>query len=63
MTDEYDFSKRSTIIFIIFMIVATVLTVEGTYYALKTFVLDDTNDPIVRSGGLSSDQKEVGKAK
>ena len=44
------------------MIAATVLTVEGTYYALKTFVFD-ASDPIVKAGGLSSDQKELGKAK
>ena len=62
MTDEYDFSKRSIIIFIIFMIVATALTVEGTYYAVKTFIFDDANDPLVKAGGLSPVQKEVGKA-
>ena len=58
-----EFSRRSIVIFVIVMIVATALTVEGTYYALKTFVFDDANDPIVRSGGLSPGQKEVGKVK
>ena len=29
----YEFSKRSIIIFVIIMIAATALTVEGTYYA------------------------------
>ena len=57
-----EFSRRSIIIFIIIMIAATVLTVEGTYYALKTFVFD-ASDPIVKAGGLSSDQKEFGKLK
>jgi hypothetical protein len=56
-----EFSKRSIIIFIIVMIAATVLTVEGTYYALKTFVFDDANDPIVKGGGLTPDQKELGR--
>jgi hypothetical protein len=58
----YEFSKRSIIIFFIFMIVATVLTVEGTYYAVKTFIFD-SNDPMVKAGGLSPDQKELGKVK
>jgi hypothetical protein len=54
-----EFSKRSIIIFIIVMIVATVLTVEGTYYALKTFVLENPNDdPITKSGGLTPAQKD-----
>ena len=59
----YEFSKRSIIIFTIVMIAATALTVEGTYYALKTFVFDDANDPIVRAGGLTPAQREPGKAK
>ena len=53
-----EFSKRSIIIFIIVMIAATVLTVEGTYYALKIFVLENPNDPIT-----TADHKELGKAK
>jgi hypothetical protein len=59
----HEFSKRTIVIFIIVMIAATVLTVEGTYYALKTFVLDDTNDPITTAGGLTPAQKELGKVK
>jgi flagellar basal body-associated protein FliL len=58
----YDFSKRSIIIFIIVMIAATALTVEGTYYVLEKFVFKDANDPIVKAGGLTPVQKEVGKA-
>ena len=49
----YEFSKRSIIIFIIVMIAATALTVEGTYYALKIFVMDNPNDPITTAGGLT----------
>jgi hypothetical protein len=42
---------------------ATALTAEGTYHVLETFVFKDANDPIVKAGGLSPVQKEVGKAK
>ena len=59
---SYEFSRRSIIIFIIVMIAATVLTVEGTYYALKIFVLDNPNDPITTAGGLTPAQKDLGKA-
>jgi hypothetical protein len=45
------------------MIAATALTVEGSYHFLKTFAFEDTNDPIVKAGGLSPGQKEVGKLK
>ena len=58
-----EFSKRSIIIFIIVMIAATALTVEGVYFAPKTFVLDNPNDPITKAGGLTPEQKELGKAK
>ena len=58
-----EFSKRSIVIFVIVMIAATFLTIEGTYYAVKTFVFDDANDPMVKAGGLSPDQKEVGRVK
>ena len=44
------------------MIAATALTVEGTYYVLEKFVFKDANDPIVKAGGLTPVQKEVGKA-
>jgi hypothetical protein len=58
-----EFRKRSIVIFIIVMIAATVLTVEGTFCALKIFVLDNPNGPITTAGGLTPDQKELGKAK
>jgi hypothetical protein len=61
MMDE--FSKRPIVIFTIVMIAATALTVEATYYAVKTFIFDDANDSMVKAGGLSSDQKEAGKVK
>ena len=51
-----EFSKRSIIIFIIVMIAATVLTIEGTYYALKIFVFDNANDPIA-GGGLTPERR------
>ena len=56
-----EFSKRSIIIFIIVMIAATVLTVEGTYYALKIFVLDNPNDPITTAGGLTPEPEGIGE--
>jgi hypothetical protein len=45
------------------MIAATVLTVEATYYFINTFGPEDKNDPIIKAGGLSPAQKEVGKLK
>ena len=57
----HDFSKRSIIIFIIVMIAATALTVEGTYYVLEKFVFKDANAPIVKAGGLTPGQKDLGR--
>ena len=45
------------------MIAATALTVEGGYYFINTFGPEDKNDPIMKAGGLTPAQKEVGKAK
>jgi flagellar basal body-associated protein FliL len=59
-----EFSKRSIIIFIIVLIAATALTVEGVYFALKTFVLENPDDPITKAGGSTPEQKDhLGKAK
>ena len=44
------------------MIAATTLTVEGMYYFVKVFAFEDANDPLVKAGGLSPVQKEVGQA-
>ena len=45
------------------MIAATALTVEGAYYFINTFGPEDKNDPIIKAGGLTPAQKEVGKGK
>jgi hypothetical protein len=45
------------------MIAATALTVEGAYYFIDTFGPEDKNDPIIKAGGLTPAQKEVGKGK
>jgi hypothetical protein len=51
------FSKRSIAAFVVGMVVATVLTVMGTYDVLHRFVLDNPADPLTRAGGLRSSQK------
>lgn len=38
------------------MVVATVLTVMGTYYMLHTFVLDSSPPPPSKAGGLRPGQ-------
>ena len=50
------FSKRSIAAFVVGMVVATVLTVMGTYYVLHRFVLDNPADPLTRAGGLRPSQ-------
>ena len=50
------FSGRSIAGFVIGMVVATVLTVMGTYYVLHRFVLDNPADPLTRAGGLRPGQ-------
>ena len=47
-----EFSRRSIVAFIVAMVVATVLTVMGTYSVLHKFVLDNPADPLTRAGGL-----------
>ena len=37
--------------FVASMVVATILTVMGTYYVLHRFVLDNPADPPTRAGG------------
>ena len=57
MTAPDDKFSRWTIAIIALAIIAgTALTVEGTYLALKTFVIDNPNDPLTKAGGLSSEQ-------
>jgi hypothetical protein len=50
------FSRRSIAGFVAGMVVATVLTVMGTYYVLHRFVLDNPADPRTRAGGLQPGQ-------
>jgi hypothetical protein len=52
-----EFSRRSIVGFIAGMLVATVLTVMGTYSVLHRFVLDNPADPLTRAGGLRPSQK------
>jgi hypothetical protein len=51
-----EFSRRSIAGFAVAMVVATVLTVMGTFYVLHRFVLDNPADPLTRAGGLRPDQ-------
>jgi hypothetical protein len=54
-------SKRTIVIITLAVIAAAALTVEGTYLTLKTFVLNNPNDPLTKAGGLSPEQKAKGK--
>jgi hypothetical protein len=45
------------------MNLATALTIGGTFYVLKTFVIGNPNDPLTRAGGLSLSQERELKAK
>jgi hypothetical protein len=49
-------TKRDIIIGVIILIVATALTIEGTYYVLRAYVMY-RQDPIYRQGGLKSGQQ------
>jgi len=51
-----EFSRRSIAAFVAGVVVATVLTVMGTYYVLHRFVLDNPADPPSRAGGLRPSQ-------
>lgn len=48
-----EFTKREIVLFVLVMMVATFLTVEGTLFVLKTFVLNKPSDPPTKAGGLS----------
>ena len=48
-----NFSKREIVLFVLVMILATALTVWGTFYVLKTFVLGNPSDPVTKAGGPS----------
>jgi hypothetical protein len=51
-----EFSRRSIAAFIAAMLVATVLTVMGTFSVLHRFVLDNPADPLTKTGGLRPGQ-------
>jgi hypothetical protein len=51
------FSARTIAVFILGTVVATVLTVMGTFYVLHTVLLDDPADPLTKQGGLKREQK------
>jgi hypothetical protein len=57
------FSTREIMLFVLVMILATALTVWGTLYVLKTFVLGNPNDPLTKAGGLSQSQEREPRSK
>jgi hypothetical protein len=50
-------TKREMVIVLIVLIAVVALTIEGTYYGLHRFVLDNPNDPLARQGGLKPEQQ------
>ena len=58
-----NFSKREIVLFVLVMILATALTVWGTFYVLKTFVLGNPSDPVTKAGGPSVIQERALTAK
>jgi hypothetical protein len=53
------FSMREILVFAVGMVLATVLTVMGTFYFLKNYILlHDSHDPLVKQGGLKT-SKEI----
>jgi hypothetical protein len=50
-----EFSKRDVVIAVITLIVATALTIEGTYYVLRSYVMSRP-DPLYQQGGLKPNQ-------
>jgi hypothetical protein len=50
--------RREILVFAVGVVLATVLTVLGTFYAFKYyFVLRDSRDPLVKQGGLKPSQE------
>jgi hypothetical protein len=58
-----EFSKREIVLFVLAMLVATFLTIEGTHYVLRTFVLGHPGDPLEKTSGLSREQQEMQNGK
>jgi hypothetical protein len=44
-------TRREMVIVLIALTAIVALTIEGTYYGLHRFVLDNPNDPLARQGG------------
>jgi hypothetical protein len=52
------FRVREFLVFIVGMVLATMLTVLGTFYFLKNYILlHDSRDPLVKQGGLKPSQE------
>ena len=52
------FSMREILVFVAGMVLATVLTVLGTFYFLRNYILlHDSRDPLVKQGGLRPSQE------
>ena len=58
-SNKSEFSKRETALFLLVMLVATILTVEGTIFVVKTFVIGNPNG----AGGLPLQERESRKGK
>jgi hypothetical protein len=54
-----EYSTKEIVIFAFAMLVATFLTVEGTVFVMRNYVLGHPNDPLQQAGGLSPEQKEM----
>jgi hypothetical protein len=50
-------TRREIVVVVIALIAVVALTIEGTYYGLHKFLLDNPNDPLTKQGGLKPDQK------
>ena len=52
------FSKREFLVFAVGLVLATALTILGTFYFLKNYILlHDSRDPLVKQGGLKPSQE------
>jgi hypothetical protein len=52
------FSMREILVFAVDMVLATLLTMLGTFYFLKNYILlHDSRDPLVKQGRLKPSQE------
>jgi hypothetical protein len=52
------FSKKEILLFVVGLVLAIALTVSGTLYVFKYYlVLHDPSDPLVKQGGLRPSQE------